>query len=68
MDIDVDFRHHESKVPLINKYTGLSVAQIIGAYAYLECSAKLNDGVKDVFDMVFRAIFPGAKHVLCLRQ
>ena len=48
--------------------TGLSVAQIIGAYAYLECSAKLNDGVKDVFDMVFRAIFPGAKHVLCLRQ
>ena len=34
------------------------MARKISAYAYLECSAKQNDGVKEVFDMAFRAIFP----------
>ena len=29
---------------------GHAMAQKIGAYAYLECSAKFNDGVKKVFD------------------
>ena len=35
-----------------------AVARTIGAFAYLECSAKLNRGVKEVFDMAFRAFFP----------
>lgn len=34
---------------------GLSVAQKIGAYKYLECSAKANDGVKEVFEHATRA-------------
>ncbi|KAJ3085367.1 GTP-binding protein Rho1 [Quaeritorhiza haematococci] len=34
---------------------GLSVAQKIGAYRYLECSAKQNDGVKEVFEHATRA-------------
>ena len=34
---------------------GLAVAQKIGAYKYLECSAKKNDGVKDVFEHATRA-------------
>ena len=46
------------------------MAQKIGAFAYLECSAKLNDGVKDVFDVALQAIFSSKKksvnHVLCI--
>lgn len=34
---------------------GLAVAQKIGAYKYLECSAKSNDGVKEVFEHATRA-------------
>ena len=38
-----------------------AVARTIGAFAYLECSAKLNRGVKEVFEMAFRAFFPANK-------
>ena len=37
------------------------MAQKIGAFAYLECSAKLNDGVKDVFDVALQAIISSKK-------
>ncbi|OON18363.1 Ras family protein, partial [Opisthorchis viverrini] len=33
----------------------LSVANSIGAYAYMECSAKTKDGVRDVFETATRA-------------
>ena len=39
------------------KRNGLEMSYNIGAYDYLECSAKLNDGVKEVFDAVIRAEF-----------
>ncbi|WBW74101.1 Rho family GTPase Rho5 [Schizosaccharomyces osmophilus] len=34
---------------------GETVAKKIGAYKYLECSAKLNDGVQEVFETAARA-------------
>ncbi|ORZ29431.1 GTP-binding protein rhoA [Catenaria anguillulae PL171] len=34
---------------------GMAVAQQINAYKYLECSAKLNEGVKEVFEHATRA-------------
>ena len=37
---------------------GVQMARKIGAVAYLECSARYNDGIKEVFETAFRAIFP----------
>ncbi|KAI7851877.1 GTP-binding protein rhoA [Circinella umbellata] len=34
---------------------GLDVSNKIGAYAYIECSAKLGDGVEDIFTTAIRA-------------
>jgi GTPase SAR1 family protein len=34
---------------------GQSVATKIGAYKYLECSARMNDGVREVFEHATRA-------------
>lgn len=34
---------------------GRAMAEKIGAFAYLECSAKLNDGVREVFETATRA-------------
>ena len=39
---------------------GLEMSYNIGAFDYLECSAKMNNGVKEVFDTVIEA----ANHVL----
>ena len=45
----------------LNKTDGLEMSYSIGAYDYLECSAKMNDGVKEVFETAIEA----ATHVLC---
>jgi Ras family protein A len=34
---------------------GLAISQKIGAYKYLECSAKSGEGVKEVFEQATRA-------------
>ena len=34
---------------------GRTMAKMINAFAYLECSAKRKEGVKEVFDTVTRA-------------
>lgn len=34
---------------------GKTMAEKIGAYAYLECSAKSKEGVRDVFETATRA-------------
>ena len=60
MDADVTSHHAMSKV-LIKKKDCLAMARKIDAIAYLESSAKLNYGVKEVFDMAFQTISSASK-------
>ncbi|PIK54496.1 Rho1 [Apostichopus japonicus] len=39
----------------VNPEEGKSMAEQINAYSYLECSAKSNEGVREVFEMATRA-------------
>ena len=43
---------------LLKKEDGQRRARKIGALLYLECSAKYNDGVRDVFKAVAQATLP----------
>ena len=54
MDKDPTFHHAEGQP--INSKDSHAMAKKIGAYAYLECSAKLNDGVLQVLDIALKAI------------
>jgi Ras family protein A len=45
-------KNHQSPVTFEE---GVAVAQKIGAYRYLECSAKNNQGVKEIFEHATRA-------------
>ncbi|KAI9142090.1 GTPase rho1 [Paraphysoderma sedebokerense] len=58
-----DLRNDPKKIEELRKLNqkpvtpeeGMAVAQKIGAYKYLECSAKANEGVKEVFEYATRA-------------
>ena len=56
---------HEKNIEPTKMKDGLEMAHKIGAYAYLECSAKMNDRVREVFDVTFEAIFPGRQITCC---
>ena len=45
----------KSKQEPVKTEDGRAMAEKIGAYAYLECSAKLNEGVREVFETATRA-------------
>ena len=45
----------KSKQEPVRSEEGRAMAEKIGAYAYLECSAKLNEGVREVFETATRA-------------
>ena len=45
----------KSKQEPVKTDEGRTMAEKIGAYAYLECSAKLNEGVREVFETATRA-------------
>jgi len=45
----------KSKQEPVRTEDGRAMAEKIGAYAYLECSAKLNEGVREVFETATRA-------------
>lgn len=45
----------KTKSQPVSTEEGLSVAQMIGATAYLECSARHNDGVREVFEAAAKA-------------
>jgi len=45
----------------VTEQEGLAVAQKIGATKYLECSAKTNEGVREVFEVATRAALVAGK-------
>lgn len=45
----------KSKQEPVKTEEGRAMAEKIGAYAYLECSAKFNEGVREVFETATRA-------------
>ena len=45
----------KSKQEPVKTEDGRAMAEKIGAYAYLECSAKLNEGAREVFETATRA-------------
>ena len=47
----------ESKKEFVTMGDGHAMAEKIGAYAYVECSAKMNYGVREVFETASQAIF-----------
>ena len=53
-------RNGESPVELKEGY---AVAEKIGAYAYLECSALTREGIREVFEMATRAAFLTKKNI-----
>ena len=56
-DIPYDRLHDaESNLQFVKREDCLAMAQKICAFAYLECSAKWNRGVDDVFQAVIEAI------------
>lgn len=55
-----------STAPLIETEHGRSVAETIGAFAFLECSAKTKEGVRDVFEAAVRAIRRDNRHGQCV--
>ena len=59
-EVVLHLRHHL----MHTKRIGHLMSCHIGAYDYLECSAKLNDGVKEVFETAIQA----ANHVLCSKD
>ena len=61
-DIDARFHLAESNLGKINSRDGVAMAQKIGAYAYVECSANQNDGVKEVFQKALESIYYSNEH------
>ena len=49
-----EVNHHE-KGATVKSDEGRVMADKIGAFAYLECSARTKDGVRDVFEAATRA-------------
>ncbi|XP_036620018.1 transforming protein RhoA-like isoform X2 [Trichosurus vulpecula] len=63
-DIEVDRKQEPLKPE-----EGRDMANRIGAFAYMECSAKTKDGVREVFEMATRAALQvrrGRKKTECL--
>ena len=45
---------------------GYAMAKRIGAYAYIECSAELNEDVREVFQTAAHAAMPKKKILCCV--
>lgn len=53
--VDLRDRAGAKTKPLVTREQGYFMAHKIGAYAYLECSAKTRKGVRQVFEIAARA-------------
>ena len=52
----------ETKQELVTPEEGYAESQRIGAYAYLECSAKTKEGVREVFETASTAVLRAREH------
>jgi len=51
----------KNKVEIVKHEDGKAMAERIGAYAYIECSAKTKDGVREVFETATKAALQSKK-------
>jgi len=51
----------KNKVEIVKYEDGKAMAERIGAYAYIECSAKTKDGVREVFETATKAALQSKK-------
>nr|ADR74191.2 RhoA [Dugesia japonica] len=51
----------KNKVEIVKFEDGKAMAERIGAYAYIECSAKTKDGVREVFETATKAALQSKK-------
>ena len=61
LQVDEVVRRHlaeSNQTEPVKTEDGRAMAKKIGAYAYVECSAVLNDGVREVFERVALATLP----------
>lgn len=58
----LDLRNNEYISPNITKQKGDELKKKIGAVAYVECSAKYNQSVDNVFDVAIRTFLRSMKH------
>ena len=57
MDLSKTLQLAESNKLLVTTEEGYAMAEKIGAYSYLECSAQLKEGVREVFVTAAQAFF-----------
>jgi len=51
----------KNKIEIVKYEDGKAMAERIGAYAYIECSAKTKDGVREVFETATKAALQSKK-------
>lgn len=65
-EFDVDYSSSDSVPEIVDSEEGYATARRIGAFAYIECSAKNNEGIDEVFERAAQAGLRRRKQGTCV--